>query len=1025
LLEAILSWSIRRRVLVIAAAVAVALAGTASMLGLPIDAVPDITPVQVQVVTVSPALGPLEMERQVTVPVETSLAGTPGLVGLRSISKFGVSVVTAVFGDRTDPWFARRLVAERIDAAEVPASAGRPALGPPATGLGEVYQYSLEGPGRSLEELRTIQDRIVRPALRAVPGVADVSSFGGFVREVHVVADPLRLASRGVSLGRLREAFGRGAADVGGGFALRGSEQAIVRGLGRLGSPAEAAEVVVAVREEVPVRVRDVAEVRIGHEIRQGAVTRDGRGEVVAGIVLMLQGENSRTVVHRVEQAVAALGPRLPAGVEVRSFYDRASLIDRVIGTVTTNLLEAAVVVIAVLLLLLGHLRAGVIVALAIPLSMLFAFNLMLGVGVSASLMSLGAIDFGLLVDSSVILVENCMRRLAGAAPGEDTREVVRRAAVEVRGPTMFGELIIMAVYVPVLALEGVEGRMFRPMALTVIFALAGSLLLSLTLTPALAATLLRGPGGQAHGETAPVRWARGAYAPFLRAALAAPVAVAGAAALVVAGGALLAARLGTEFIPELDEGAIAMNVVRLPSVALEASAAHSGLVERLLRAEFPDEVETVVSKIGRAEVAYDPMGPELADVFVMLRPRQGWKRAGNRAELAARIGEALAKVPGAQHSFSQPIELRMNEFVAGVRADLAVRVHGPDMETLRKAAEEVQAVLREVPGVDGTPAVEVVKGLPYLEVRPDRAAAAASGVDAAAILEVVECMGGVTVADVLEGDWRVPLVVILPEDVRTDRAALEALPVAGADGTAVPLSRVAEIREVEGPAQVSRLAGSRTISVSCDVAGRDLGSFVADARSRIESRVRLLPGYHFEYGGQFENFERARRRLSVVVPVVLAIVLGLLAWSFGALAPAFLVFSGVPLAAVGGVLALHLRGLHFSISAAVGFIALFGVAVLNGLVLVSFVRDLAARGTQWRAAVEEGCLARLRPVLTTALVASLGFLPMALSTGPGAEVQRPLATVVIGGLLTSTALTLLVLPALLLLAGPGRSRPR
>jgi cobalt-zinc-cadmium resistance protein CzcA len=1021
-----LGWSIRRRVLVLVLGAVVAAFGAASALRLPLDAVPDITPVTVQVLTVSPSLSPVEIERQVTVPLEASLAGLPDLEEMRSLSKFGLSAITLQFGDGTPVIEARRITAERVAAAEIPEAAGRPELGPMTTGLGEVFQYDLEGEGWSLGDLRTVQDRIVRPRLLAVPGVAEVSSFGGFVREVHAVVDPERLRARGVPLDRVVDAIRESCTDVGGGFALRGEEQAVVRGLGRVTRPEEIGRVVVGESGGVPVTVSAVAEVRIGHEIRQGAVTRDGKGEVVAGIVMMRQGENSHEIVARVRAAAGEVEGLLPAGVRLVPFYDRSALIDRVLRTVRQNLAFGAILVVGVLLLLLGDLRAGIVVALEIPLVMAAAFMAMHGAGVAASLMSLGAIDFGLVVDSSVILVENAVRRLGLAPPGSDRVEIVRQAAVEVRGPTILGEVIIGSVYLPVLALEGVEGRMFGPMALTVIFALLASLVFSLTLMPALAATVLRrraaaappdAPEGAEGRGTLLVRWARAAYAPVLALSLARPRAIVAAALLVLAGAGTVAAGMGAEFIPELDEGAVALNVVRLPSISLEASAAHSGIVERLLREEFPDEVETVVSKIGRAEVGNDPMGPELADVFVILKPREGWKRASSRSELAGLMAAFLAGVPGAQFSFSQPIELRMNELAAGVRADLAARIHGPDLEVLRAKAEEAQAVLRGIPGATGAQ-VEVVKGLPYLEVVPRRDEAARRGVSTAAVLRTVEALGGLPAADLFEGEWRVPVRVVLPAEVRDDARALAAVPVVGEGGVSAPLGEVATIREIEGPAQVSRLGGSRTVSVQCDVEGRDLGSFVAEARRRLAEGVDLPPGYRLEFGGQFEHYERARNRLAIVVPAVLLLVLLLLRASLGAFRPAVLVYSGIPFAAVGGVLALASRGMPLSISAAVGFIALFGVAVLNGLVLVSFVQQLSAEGHPWREAVAEGCRVRLRPVLITALVATLGFLPMAVSTEPGAEVQRPLATVVIGGLVTSTLLTLGVLPALLLLLG-------
>ncbi|MBI4605647.1 MAG: efflux RND transporter permease subunit [Planctomycetes bacterium] len=1018
MLDGIILWSLRHRFAVIAVAALLAFLGALALRRLDIDAFPDTTPVQVQVNTVASALSPEEVERQITVPIELELGGLPRLEGVRSVSKFGLSQVVVTFEDGTDVYAARQTVLERLGAVDLPQGIERPRLGPVSTGLGEVFHYLVEG--RDLTEARTVQDWVIRPALRQVRGAAEVNSWGGYEKRYEVRVDPARLIKHGMTLPEVLEALVANNLNVGGGSVERGGAMLLVHGIGRVSSVAEIEEVVLGARDGVPVRVRDVADAAIGHEVRRGAVTAGGRGEAVLGLGFMLLGENSHQVARRFRARLDDARRSLPPGVEARPVYDRTELVDHVIETVRRNLFEGGLLVVAVLFAFLGHLRAGIIVALAIPFSMLFAFSGMVRFGIAGSLLSLGAIDFGLVVDSSVIMVENVVRHLArpetrGRAPAE----VVRDAALEVRRPTLFGELIIMIVYLPVLTLEGVEGKLFRPMALTVVFALAGSLVLSLTLMPVLASLLL--PRTVREGEPWLVRWLGRAYAPVLGAALRHPVAVLGIALAAFVGASILARGLGSEFVPRLSEGAIAINVIRLAGTGLEESVRYNGQMERAILAAFPDEVEHAWSRIGTAEVATDPMGVELSDIFLALKPREGWRRARTQDELVGLLEAELRDLPGQRCVYSQPIEMRLNEMTSGVRADVALKIFGDDFQVLAQKAQEAAGVLGSIPGCADLN-VEQVTGQPVLRVRVRQEEAARYGVSARQVLDFVEAIAGKPAGDVVEGELRFPLVVRLPGHLSSTPEALGALLVPAASGERVPLSRLAEVRIAEGPSTITREWGQRRITVQASVRGRDMGSFVDEAREKVGAAVELPKGrWRFEWGGQFEHLERARARLLVVVPLALSLVLLLLYATYGRLLDALRVFVGVPLAAVGGVAALWLRDMPFSISAAVGFIALSGVSVLGDMVLVSRIRQLLERGVPLREAAEQAALTRLRPVLMTALVASLGFVPMALSTGMGAEVQRPLATVVIGGVISSTLLTLVVLPVLyVLVAGRG-----
>lgn len=1013
MLNAIIDWSLKHRLAVVGLTLAALVAGLLALRDLDIDAFPDTTPVQVQVNTVAPALGPEEIERQITGQVEQAIGGLPRVTGVRSISKFGLSQVVVVFADGTDIWFARQLIAERLTTVELPAGISRPELGPVATGLGEVFHYVVRSSSGDQTRARTVQDWVIKPALRSVPGVAEVNSWGGFEKQYEIRLDPERLVAHGLTLDTVLDRVRAGNVNVGGGVVQRGASSWLVQGQGRLGSEAEIGALVVAAKDGVAVRLRDVAEIGIGHEIRRGAVTANGRGEVVLGLGFLLMGENSHEVTSRLKAKLDELRPFLPPDVEVEVVYDRTELVDHVIDTVRRNLFEGGLLVIALLFLFLGNLRAGLIVALAIPLSMMFAFDGMLRFSIAASLLSLGAIDFGLVVDSSVIMVENAVRRLND--PRERHRshlEVVRDAAIEVRKPTMFGELIIIMVYLPILTLEGVEGKLFQPMALTVVFALVGSMVLSLTLMPVLASWCLR-RSPHAEVDPWPVRLAAWIYRPCLRLALRHRLAVVGIAGASVLVAVVLFRGLGAEFIPRLSEGGIVANTIRLPGMDLTASAALNTRVERMLLAEFPDEIRHVWTRFGTAEVATDPMGIELGDVFVSLKPREGWTKARTQAELSDRIAHLLRDLPGQTVAMTQPIEMRINEMVSGARADVAIKLFGDDMDLLREKAAEIETALYGVDGSDGI-SVEQTTGQPALRIRADPEALARHGIPAGEVMEMVESIGGIHLGEVVEGQVRFPLVARLPAAIRNDPDRLADVPILAAGGERLPLGSVTRIEATQEPLTITREWGQRRIVIQCNVQGRDVASFVADAQAAIAKEVTLPPGrWRIEWGGQFENLERARARLALVVPVALLSIFLLLRWSLGSTMLAVLVYTAVPVAAVGGVAGLWLRGMPFSISAAVGFIALAGVAVLNGLVMVTFIRQLRRQGTPLQEAIEQGSLVRLRPVLMTALVAALGFIPMALATGMGAEVQRPLATVVIAGILSSTLLTLFLIPVL------------
>nr|WP_216293778.1 CusA/CzcA family heavy metal efflux RND transporter [Delftia acidovorans]MCA1067845.1 Cobalt-zinc-cadmium resistance protein CzcA [Delftia acidovorans] len=1029
--ERIIRFAIEQRWLVLLAVLAMAGLGIYNYQRLPIDAVPDITNVQVQINTQASGYSPLETEQRVTYPIETVMAGLPHLEQTRSLSRYGLSQVTVVFKDGTDIYFARQLVGERIQQARDSLPAGiTPTLGPISTGLGEIYLWTVEaeddakkpdGTPYTPMDLREIQDWVIKPQLRNVPGVTEINSIGGYAKEYLVAPAPEKLAAYGFTLADIVTALQRNNSNVGAGYIERQGEQYLIRAPGQVGGIADIREVIVGSAQGQPIRIRDLAEVGLGQELRTGAATDNGR-EVVLGTVFMLIGENSRTVSRAVDQRMAEINRGLPPGVKAITVYDRTNLVDKAIATVKKNLVEGAALVVVILFLFLGNLRAALITALIIPLSMLFTFTGMVHYKVSANLMSLGALDFGIIIDGAVVIVENCVRRLAHAqeARGRSLTRSERfhevfAAAKEARRPLLFGQLIIMVVYLPIFALTGVEGKMFHPMALTVVIALAGAMLLSITFIPAAIALFM---GDKvAEKENRLMGWARRGYAPVLARVMAAPAVVLTAAAVAVALSLLLATRLGSEFAPNLNEGDFAIQALRIPGTSLTQSLEMQMQIEKALKKEFP-EIDRVFARTGTAEIASDPMPPNISDGYIMLKARSEWPDpARPRDELLAAVQASVDRIPGNNYEFSQPIQLRFNELISGVRSDVAVKIFGDDMAVLEKSAQTVAGMLQQISGASEVK-VEQTTGLPMLTVQIDREKASRYGLNMGDVQDAIStAMGGTEAGTVFQGDRRFDIQVRLPDAVRNDLQVLSRLPIAlprGADGRIgfVPLSAVATFETAPGPNQVSREDGKRRIVVSANVRGRDMGSFVGEAQQKLQG-LTLPPGYWTRWGGTFENLESATRRLQIVVPVALLMVFVLLFAMFGNVRDGLVVFTGIPFALTGGILALWLRDIPLSISAAVGFIALSGVAVLNGLVMISWIRTLREQGASVPDAVTEGALTRLRPVLMTALVASLGFVPMAIATGTGAEVQRPLATVVIGGILSSTLLTLLVLPLL------------
>lgn len=1044
MIERILRISIQQRGLVLIAVMGMAMLGIYSYRHLTIDAVPDITNVQVQINTRATGYSPVEAEQRITFPIETLMAGLPNLEYTRSISRYGLSQVTVVFEDGTDIYFARQLVSQRIQEARDRLPVGiDPTMGPIATGLGEIFMWTVDaekdarkpdGTAYSLTDLREIQDWIIRPQLRTVKGVTEVNSIGGFVKQFHVSPYPEKLISFGLTLQDVISALERNNLNVGAGYIEQRGEQYLVRLPGQIGNLDEIGNIMLGSRQGTPIRIQDVADILIGKELRTGAATQNGK-EVVLGTALMLIGENSRTVSDATAKRLAEISRNLPEGVVVTPVYDRTTLVDKTIRTVATNLFEGAALVIAVLFLFLGNLRAALITALVIPLSMLFTFTGMVANQVSANLMSLGALDFGLIVDGAIVIVENSIRRLT-QEQGRIGREltaaerfkVVFEASREARRVLIYGELIIIVVYFPIFALSGVEGKMFHPMAFTVVIALVGAMILSVTFVPAAVALFLKGKFEEK--ESPAVAWARKVYRPALSAAMGNRELTVTLAVVIVVLSGLLVTRMGSEFVPSLNEGDIALHALRIPGTSLSSAVEMQDELEKKIKTFA--EVDTVFSKIGTAEIATDPMPPSVADTFVILKPQSEWSGPHDtKAELIAAMEKAVLEISGNNYEFTQPIQMRFNELLSGVRADVAVKVFGDDMDTLLAVGEKIENLLEKVPGAADVK-TEQITGLPVLSIQMDRAKMARYGLNVADVQDAVTiAIAGRATGMVYEGDRRFELQVRLPERQRSDMEALKRLPVrlpalgpGGSTNGALPtapayvaLGEVANLEVVEGPNQISRENGKRRVVVTANVRGRDLGSFVNEAEALVAGQVEIPPGYWITWGGQFEQLISAAERLQIVIPLALALIFILLYSMFGNIRDGLLMFTGVPFALSGGIVALWLRDIPLSISAGVGFIALSGVAVLNGLVMLAFIRDLRAQGLTLDDAIETGALARLRPVLMTALVAALGFIPMALATSTGAEVQRPLATVVIGGILSSTVLTLLVLPVLYRLA--------
>lgn len=1023
-MDKLIQFVIRQRLLVLLGMLLLAVTGVMAWKTLPIDAFPDVTNVQVMVLTEAPGLAPVDVEQRITTSIEWALQGLPRVQEVRSVSKSGLSQVIVIFDDGMDMYFARQLVFERLQEArdDLPEWA-EPEMGPISTGLGEIYQYTLESPDRSPMELRTIQDWVIAPQLRSLPGVNEVNSFGGFVKQYHVVIEPSALKKFDVTVTDVMEALDRNNANAGGDFIEHGWEQSYVRTSGMIGDIADIENIILKADDGVTVQIRDVAEVRIGPQTRQGAVSRDGKGEEVAGMVIMLRGENSKLVVDRVKKAIPAIQASLPQDVQIRPFYDRTSLIEACVRTVSGALLQGGVFVILVLFLFLGNLRASLIVALSLPLTGFIAVLLMGWQGITANLMSLGglAIALGMVVDASIVVSENIMRHLQERGrSGIEKPILIFEAVREVARPVVFAILIVIVVFLPLFTLEQMEGKMFKPLALTMCFAMIGSLAVAMLIVPPLCSFLLRGATMQK--ESRMVRRLTGGYLQLLQVILrrkAITLAVAGA---ILAATLALIPFLGTEFLPALDEGAIAVNVVRLPSASLEGSVAVGTFMEQKLL-KFP-EVDTVVTKTGRAEISEDPMGPEQNDLFIMLHPEAEWASGRSKQDLVEAIQEELATIPGVRLSFSQPIALRVNELLSGVKGDLAIKLFGPNLDILKENANRIAAALSEVEGAEDVK-VEQISGFAQVEIVPDRKLIARYGINIADINELVEtAIGGKVATTVIEEQRRFAVIVRFPIEYRDDIEAIRRLLVPTLDGSRLPLGQLAEIRQVEAPAQISRESSMRRIAVECNIRGRDMGSFVREAQRELADIVADLPtGYYVRYGGQFENQERAMRRLAVVVPASIGLIFVLLFLALSTIRSALLVLANLPFALVGGILAIFLLDINLSVAAAIGFIALFGIAVENGVVLVSFFNQLVQEGLTPEEAVRKGCQLRFRPLIMTTLTTLLGLLPMIYATGSGSELQRPLATVVLGGLVSSLALTLLVLPALFALVESRRQK--
>ncbi len=1019
MINAILNFSVRQRLLVILAMLVLIGFGAMAVKQIPIDAFPDVTNVQVQVLATAGGMSPPEVEQLVTRPIEIQMAGLPRLEEVRSVSKIGLCAITVVFEDGVDDYFARQLVSERLQSVRGNLPAGVEVnLGPITTGLGEVFQYTLVSTDPKMDAigLRTIQDYIVRPLLRTVPGVTDVNSFGGLTKQYQVIINPDRLTSHGVTLAQVFEALEKNNSNASGNFIEHGSEQYVVRGLGLVKDEKDIGNIIVAKQDHTPIHVRDVAEVKIGAELRQGAVTANGEGEAVAGIVLMLKGASGRDVVEAVKKKLPAIQKALPKGVTLVPFYDRTDLVQKAIHTVTKALAEGAVFVLIVLIILLADVRSAIIVTLVLPLAALFAFIMMKWFGLSANLMSLGglAIGIGMMADAAVVMVENIHRHLTEKS--DQVRhehagkvETVLYAAKEVGRPVVFGIFIIILVFLPLFTLQGFEGKMFSPLAFTISFGLLGSLILSLTMVPMLCTFFLK----QVPHDHDPfhIRWLKNGYLALLKPAVRFPALVVVPAILALVGAFALVPRIGTEFLPALDEGSIAVQTFRIPSISLTESLKLQTKAEKILK-QFPEVID-VVSKTGRADIASDPMGVEISDVIVTLKPKEEWKTGKTKDELVEEMREALAELPGVASSFSQPIALRVDELVSGVKSAVGIKIFGEDLEVLKQKGDAVARVLGKVAGAADV-AVEKVSGLAYLQIEIDRDKIARYGINVADVQDVIEAaIGGKEASKVYDGVKVFGLAVRFPEAARNDVEPIREVLIPAPSGALIPLGQLAKVHVIEGPAQISREMGQRRIVVECNVTGRDIGGFVAEAQRKIDAAVKLPPGYIMTWGGQFENQQRAMKRFAIVVPITIAAIFLLLFSSFNSVKQAFLIIMNIPFAMIGGIVAVYLGGFNLSVSASVGFIALFGVAVLNGVVMVSYFNELRREGVSVDLAVVQGAVLRLRPVLITASAAGLGLIPMLFATGPGSEIQKPLAAVVIGGLVSSTLLTLFILPAL------------
>lgn len=1010
MLERIIDWSLAHRVLVLFFVVALIVSGAYSLMNLPVDAFPDTTPVQIQINTVVASLSPTQMEQQVTFPVEQAISGLPHLKEVRSISKFGLSQVTVIFDDETDIYFARQQVMEKLQTVELGEGFPMPEMGPVATGLGEIYHYIVSGKGKTLEELTTIHDWVIKPRLASIPGVAEVNTWGGEKKQYHVLVDLAKLVQYDVTVDEVSDALYHNNLSVGGGNLSQGGEMQVVQGISLTTSVEEIANIVIKSRQGAPVLIKHVAEVKIGHDIRRGACTADGKGEAVLGLGFMLMGENSHQITRKLQERMNELMDTLPEGVEITPVYARTDLVDRVLNTVKNNLLEGAILVVAVLFVFLGNLRAGLIVASAIPLSMLFAFNWMYRFGITGSLMSLGAIDFGFIVDSTLVMVENNYKHLTESDANKKRLEVVRKASKEMIRPTIFAQTINMIVYLPVLVLEGIEGKLFGPMALTILFVLSGSILLICTAMPVFLLTFARKPQKKWKDPITP-RLAK-IYRPLLliiqkhtKKLVLIPIVI-----LVLS--LLLVMNIGSEFIPKLSEMGLVMNTVRLSGVSLEESIRYGTQIEKFIKEKFPAEIKHVWVRTGTAEVATDPMGIELSDVFMTLTDRKHWKRAKTQEELTEVMREELSGFPGMKMIFTQPIEMRVNEMIMGIRSDLGIKIFGDDLNALKNLAAKVDKILREIQG-SADIYVEQITGLPVLEIEVNHEAIARYGIPAREVLEIVEMIGVKKVGEIREGQRRFDLAMRLAEKYRQDPVSVNNILLSTSSGQRIPFSQLVHIRQIESPSTITREWQRRRIVVQCNVVNRDMAGFVKEAQKKIAQQLELPAGYYVTYGGQFEHLERAQHRLLLVVPAALVLIFFFLFSSTGAIKDSLIIFTGTLFATFGGLLALTLRGMPFTISAGVGFVVAAGVSVLNGLVMISTIKENIKSGLSFNAAVVEGALARLRPIIMAGLVAAFGFLPMALSTGVGAEVQRPLASVVIGAVIFDNLLTLILLPAL------------